>query len=205
MAGKTLILPAPYDHLPAASQPRMQTRMGEGPRLAQGHPACGARAGPWPGYFSTAPVLGWGASWQSGPGGHAGLGEDPPCLPGGQLPALWNAAAGQTQSFHPTWCRGERTAAGLFPFTERLLCPRPHFTASTHVRCLSECPQKPHAASPIFPTLHVRKQGSERLTLAQGPPLGRVIRNPQSARVLGCPTALPVHPRFPARVPETRA
>lgn len=115
-------------------------------------------------------------------------GDDLPCLLRGQRPALWNTAVGQTQSFHPTWWRGEGTAAGLFPFTGHLLCPRPHFSPLTHRHCLSECPQKPNLASPISPVLRVRKRGSKRLTLAPGPPVRTVIQNPQLARVSGCLT-----------------
>lgn len=113
-------------------------------------------------------------------------GDDPPCLLRGQRPALWNTAVGQTQSFHPTWWRGEGTAAGLFPFTGHLLCPRPHFSPLTRRHCLSSCPQKPNLASPISPVLRVRKRGSKRLTLAPGPPVRTVIQTPQLARVSGC-------------------
>lgn len=108
IAHKALKLPAPkYDHISALGG-EQDRRPREGQRLAQGHTASGAGVSSWPGYFSTAPMTGRGASWQSGPGGPRRGGEDPPCLLRGQRPALWNAAVGQTQSFHPTWWRGAR-------------------------------------------------------------------------------------------------
>lgn len=92
-------------YLPSSSQDRGP---GRGTDLPPGHTASGARVSPWPGFFSTPPVTGREASWQPGPGGQTQRGgKDPPCHLRGRHPALWNTAVGQTQSFQPTWWRGE--------------------------------------------------------------------------------------------------
>lgn len=93
-----------HPHVPSSSPPWGATvrRPREGPRLAEATQPAGAACLHGWGFFHW--PLGRGGEPAGSPGlGDTQGGDGPPCLLRGQRPALWNTAAGQTQTFHTTW------------------------------------------------------------------------------------------------------
>lgn len=103
---------------------------------------------------------------------------------------------GQTQSFQPTWWRGEGgRAAGLFPCTEHSLCSRLQFTAFACIVSLnSHRNPRRHILLPLF---FMSKLQLPKAGIVQGHIHSRtLIQNPPSARILGCPNPLLPTPSF---------
>lgn len=133
---------------------------------------------PGPGFFSTCPSDGARSQLAAPAWGTCRGGGDPPRLPRGQRPALWNTAVGRTQSFHPTWWSGEgggqpRGALALPGAPSRLQMPR-----------LSHFPPTPEVAELIIPIFDVSKpklpkagtcSRSHIRTLDSKSPIGRGI------------------------------
>lgn len=107
-------------------------------------------------FFSTCPSDGARSQLAAPAWGTCRGGENPPRLLRGQRPALWNTAVGQTQSFHPTWWRGEGgdscRPVSLYGALRVSQTPLPGF------KCVaSYFPQKPEVADPISPIFYMSK------------------------------------------------
>lgn len=139
-ACQALKLPTPYDHFPAASQPRVGNRTGgpeRGTNLPKVTQPVGPERPPGPGIFPL--PLCWGRE----PAGSLGLGDTQgwgrsALSPERAASSTLERSCEADSEFPPHVVEGrEGTAAGLFPFTECLLCPGPHATAFPHVASLN--------------------------------------------------------------------
>lgn len=190
------------------SQPHLSPGWGTGQEAQRGAPTCPKSHSQWgqsvplARVFFHCPCVGAGSQLAAWAWGTRRGGEDPPCLLRGQRPALWNAAARRTQSFHPTWWRGERgQLQACFHLLSACfvpgLMPRPFHTLP--VLMPTETPRGesdfPH---PSREETRLRKADtclrSPTWECDSKSPVGQGIRVPPP----------PVHPRFLARVPETR-
>lgn len=138
---------------------------------------------PGPGFFSTCPSDGARSQLAAPAWGTCRGGGDPPRLPRGQRPALWNTAVGRTQSFHPTWWSGEGGGQprACFPGRSTRSPGRPLPAPNASPLSLSQTPEVAEPIIPIFdmskpklPKAGTRSRSHIR-TLDSKSPIGRGI------------------------------